>query len=214
MSKATPTSLAELSMLAAAQVAAEKEVEKAQATLKEKNAVLLRLREESVPMAMAELEMTKVKLSTGEEVTVKRDVYCSITEDNRDTAHNWLEHHDFGGIIRTIVAVEFGKDEMPFALALIKLLSKMKVKAKVLAPVPPKKVKVKGKLQMVKQPDKLQAVEKKLEPTLARSVHPQTLKAFLREQLSKAGEEELPLEVFGARPVWVSKINPPKQPTQ
>lgn len=36
------------------------------------------------------------------------------------------------------------------------------------------------------------------------SVHPQTLKAFLKEQIS-AGTN-VPLDLFGARPVWTAKI--------
>jgi len=37
------------------------------------------------------------------------------------------------------------------------------------------------------------------------SVHAQTLKAFLREQLSKGAD--IPLDLFGARPVWTTKIS-------
>lgn len=40
---------------------------------------------------------------------------------------------------------------------------------------------------------------------LSRDIHPQTLKAFLREQMA-AGNKELDLELFGARPTWVAKI--------
>jgi len=36
------------------------------------------------------------------------------------------------------------------------------------------------------------------------SVHPQTLKAFLKEQISSGNN--VPLELFGARPVWTAKI--------
>lgn len=36
-------------------------------------------------------------------------------------------------------------------------------------------------------------------------VHAQTLKAFLKEQIAK-GNSELPLDLFGARPVWVADI--------
>lgn len=36
------------------------------------------------------------------------------------------------------------------------------------------------------------------------SVHPQTLKAFLKEQITTG--QNVPLELFGARPVWTAKI--------
>lgn len=42
------------------------------------------------------------------------------------------------------------------------------------------------------------------DPALDQGVHAQTLKAFLKEQLSKGAN--IPLELFGARPVWTAKI--------
>lgn len=48
--------------------------------------------------------------------------------------------------------------------------------------------------------------ERGLEMDLEESVHAQTLKAFLKEQLAK-GNAELPLDLFGARPVWCAKIS-------
>lgn len=45
---------------------------------------------------------------------------------------------------------------------------------------------------------------KGLQVDLDKGVHAQTLKAFLKEQL--AAGAELPLELFGARPVWTAKI--------
>lgn len=41
-------------------------------------------------------------------------------------------------------------------------------------------------------------------PTLQQTVAPQTLKAFLREQI--AAGEDVPLDLFGARPVWTTKV--------
>lgn len=46
--------------------------------------------------------------------------------------------------------------------------------------------------------------ERGLQVGLDRSVHSQTLKAFLREQLAIGGN--VPLDLFGARPVWTAKI--------
>lgn len=210
MSRSTPISLAELSTLARAQLYAERAVAEAEKILQEKKNTLLRIREESVPMAMAELEMSTIRLSSGEEISVKQEVYCSISEANRDAAHAWLERRGFGGLIKTVVSVSFGKDEMPYAIALFEKLSGMKLAVTIETPTPPKKV---GK-KMVKQPPKKKKVTRAMEPEMERGVHPQTLKAFLREQLSKPGEEdELPLDLFGARPVWVSKIKPAPQPT-
>lgn len=45
-----------------------------------------------------------------------------------------------------------------------------------------------------------------LSASFEEGVHAQTLKAFLKEQIS-AGRADLPLEIFGARPVWAAKIS-------
>jgi hypothetical protein len=37
------------------------------------------------------------------------------------------------------------------------------------------------------------------------TVHPQTLKAFLREQLAEG--KDIPLELFGCRPVWTTRLS-------
>ena len=36
------------------------------------------------------------------------------------------------------------------------------------------------------------------------SVHAQTMKAFLKEQIAKGSD--IPLDLFGARPVWVATV--------
>ena len=46
--------------------------------------------------------------------------------------------------------------------------------------------------------------KEKFDPVLERNVHAQTLKAFLREQISNG--EKVPLESFGARAVFVAQI--------
>ena len=46
---------------------------------------------------------------------------------------------------------------------------------------------------------------KNLVPTFGKSVNAQTLKAFLREQI--ASGQPIPLELFGARPIWVAKLS-------
>lgn len=47
--------------------------------------------------------------------------------------------------------------------------------------------------------------ERGLQVTAEQSVHASTLKAFLKEQLSKGAN--VPLDLFGARPVWAAKIS-------
>lgn len=51
--------------------------------------------------------------------------------------------------------------------------------------------------------------DKGLEVDMSQSVNAQTLKAFLREQIAKGCE--IPLDLFGARPIWTTKITKSKK---
>lgn len=46
--------------------------------------------------------------------------------------------------------------------------------------------------------------ERGLGVELSENIHAQTLKAFIREQL--ANGSDIPLDIFGARPIWTAKI--------
>lgn len=52
-------------------------------------------------------------------------------------------------------------------------------------------------------------LENGVSATLSRSVHAQTLKAFIKEQM-EAGTE-IPMDIFGARPTWTTKIKAAKK---
>lgn len=135
-------------------------------TAKEKARVL---REETIPGVMQELGLLRFTLETGQEITIKQEVYASLPEDNKEEAFTWLEEHNFGGLIKTLVITEMGKGLIDDARELTVELQK-----------------------------------RGLTTDLTRMVHPQTLKAFLREQIAAA--KTIPLDLFGARPVWTTKL--------
>jgi hypothetical protein len=127
------------------------------------------LREETIPMCMQEMGVNQMKLTTGETLTVKEDVYAQLSAESKPAAFAWLEENNFGGLIKTEVSVAFGKGELDNAQALIESLRKAK-----------------------------------FDPVLEKNVHAQTLKAFLREQISNG--TKVPLEIFGARAVFVAQV--------
>lgn len=162
-------SMNELSALAGALVEAERDVESAEALLKSRKETARRLREESLPAAMQELGLSKVRLESGETIEVKQDVYASIPAEKKEAAYAWLEQHDFGGLIKTAVSVDFGRGELDEA---------------------------KGFL--------LRLQGEGFAPDFSRSIHAQTLKAFLNEQIRDG--KDIPLDLFGAMPVFVAKV--------
>jgi hypothetical protein len=115
--------LSEVQQLAVALLNAQDNVEKMEGFLKEAKERVRLLQEESIPAAMQELELKKFTLQSGEEVTVKKDVYASISAANKDAAFAWLNENGFGGMIKTDISVQFGRDsagEVEATLAMLK----------------------------------------------------------------------------------------------
>lgn len=163
------TKLNELSQLAHLLVQAEADIDNAETQLKHLKENARRLREESIPSAMQELELTSVTLSSGEKVKVGLEVYAAIPQASRDEAFDWLTTNGFDGIIKTEVSMNFGRGELQRATQLAQQLRAAGHEA-----------------------------------SLTQNVHPQTLKAFLKEQLGAA--RPVPLDLFGARPVMTAKV--------
>ena len=123
--------LQQMSELAAALVSADADVAAAEAELSRKKEVARRFREETIPCAMQELGLELLQLDTGEKINLKQEVFASLAENgNKEAAFDWLEEHDFGGIIKTHVMVEFGKGELKMAQKLqAQIIKKMKLPA-------------------------------------------------------------------------------------
>jgi hypothetical protein len=168
--------LGEVAALARRLVAADARVAEAERELRAAEEHARRLREESLPGAMQELGLTDLELDDGARISVGLEVYCAIPATERARAFEWLEEHDFGGLIKTEVKLPFGRGaEETAALQRLVLL--------------------------LQQND--------FDFEAKQDVHPQTLKAWLKEQL-REGRSDLPLQLFGARPVTLAKVKLPK----
>ena len=71
-------SLKALTQLAQKLVDAETEIETAEAALKEKKETARVLREVDIPAFMQELELTQIKLETGEVISIVSEVFASV----------------------------------------------------------------------------------------------------------------------------------------
>lgn len=132
----TPTAsdedLHKIADLAAEQVRLADEVEQAEKELKRLKRELQAIEMSSLPLAMEAVGLKEITLKDGSKVTIKEDLYASITQKKKDEAHEWLRENGFGDLIKEITREQ---------------------------------------------------------------VHPQTLKAFIREQVSQG--RDIPLETFG-----------------
>lgn len=164
-----PIALDDLTGLARALIDADAKVTRIESELKEAVEHARRLREDTIPCVMQELELDQISLSNGMTMTLKEEVYASISKDNAPAAFEWLTQHDYDGIIKTAVMIEWGKGELKKAIKFFQ-----------------------------------RTLKKYPNAVLDRNVHPQTLKAFLRERLAAA--DSFPMELFGARAVTVVKL--------
>lgn len=162
-------SLDQIAHLARSLVAADRSVDQADLALRKEKEKRRIIREETLPGAMQELGVEKLTLSSGETITISREVYASIPAGARANAHRWLQEHNFGGLLKTEVTVAYGRDSAAEASELA--------------------------MELEQRGLSVMAIEK---------IHPQTLKAWLKEQLREGAD--VPLDLFGARPVWTAKI--------
>jgi hypothetical protein len=87
------------------------EVEQLTEDLRLAKAAMLRTEREDLPDLMTELGLSELKLSDGSVVSLKEEVDARITDDTRPGALRWLLDHGFGGLIKTEVALTFGRGE-------------------------------------------------------------------------------------------------------
>ncbi len=138
----------------------QEDVKTLEHALKETKEKLRLVEEQELPEAMQAANLQEIKLTNGAKITMSQFYKGSISEKNRDAAHNWLLSNNHGGIIKHEVSLKFGKDEGE---------------------------KANDAVQSLKQ--------KGLDPAVKESVHPQTLNAFVREQLTSG--KDLPADLFG-----------------
>jgi hypothetical protein len=87
--------------------------------LKEEKQALLKLTDEDLPSAMAEMNLSSFRLANGSEVSVKNTYGAHIKKENQSKAFDWLRGHGHGDIIKNTVSVDFGKGEDNEASAFI-----------------------------------------------------------------------------------------------
>lgn len=147
----------------------EEHVAACEEALKQAKKIYNRTRMDVLPELMQEVGITSITLDDGSVVELKEEVSAKIPDPFKVMAYEWLEQHGFGGIIKTKVIAEFGKDERKEAVEFAR-----------------------------------HAAEDHERVSLDESVHPQTLKAFVRERMEVG--DPLPMELFGVYPYNIAKL--------
>lgn len=121
--------LQRISFFGAKQKALTKDIANAENTvtlLKEK---LRRLVEQDLPEAMDAARMSTFSLEDGTTIKVKPFYAASIPEERKEEAFDWLKQHDFDGMIKADVKVQFGKGEFEIAQAFLEFIRGFNMKA-------------------------------------------------------------------------------------
>jgi hypothetical protein len=148
--------------LANQQYELEKEIDELEAQTKVKSEALLKLKSETLPLAMAQIGLSEIASKNGEwKLQLKPYYSCKIDAENAPQAFKWLEDNKLGSLIKHNVVLVFDRDSAE---------------------------EVKKLREILDESGYAYEDEEK--------VHPQTLKAFIKERV-EAGEP-LPLETFKA----------------
>ena len=142
-----------------------------------------------IPNALREVGMTELKLRDGSKLTVEPSITASIPEFYWPQAEQWLIDHDKDGIIKNVVALAFDKGE-----------NEASIWFKELAQILVANEDFRGKVQALLDEHKQEIEDHIDDPLVAevsakKSVHPQTLKAFVREQMRQG--VDVPDQLFG-----------------
>lgn len=167
---ANPDSLARVAELSRLMLQQEADLERANMAAAAAKEALLRTKREDLPELMREVGLSSVRLASGETVTVNEDVSASIPAVMRERAFAWLEEHGFGGLIKTELTIQYGREESDIAHADAERIAELTGRA----------------------------------PSVSQTVHTQTLRAFIREQM-EAGRT-VPFDLFGVHPYSEAKI--------
>lgn len=191
-------------LVGVAQAQAER-VRAAETALKSAKNVLAELLEGQLPEALDELDDKALALPDGTTVKIATDVKAHVSKEHSEEALKWLVDNKLGGLIKTRVTVEFGRNELAMAQRFAEVLR---------ASVAQYPVEViihedAGEAELVKKIETLlQTVVLARDIDVTATVHGSTLKAFVTKQF-KTGAD-WPAELFGAFERRVAKIKSPK----
>ncbi len=167
--EATDQEINRIAVLCKKQLDLEKEVDRLNELLAETQKQLSTIREHDLPDAMAEANVSELKLKDGAKVTVQPFVGAHITQAKAKDAHQWLDDNGHGGLIKRELTFKFNREDTAHE-------------------------------KMIEQYSAMGWTNYKLKE----AVHPQTLKAFVREQVEKGSD--IPVNLFNIFSGFKAKI--------
>lgn len=103
--------LKRLQAMAQKMVDQEEKVKEVEEQLKEEKLKLNDMQMVDLPEMFAEYGLSKIELEDGSVISVKEEVSCAITAKNKPMALKWLIDNNYGGLIKTEVAIAFERGD-------------------------------------------------------------------------------------------------------
>jgi len=122
----TDKDLDKIAKLAKMQLEKEKEVAQQEQFLEQLKEELMNIQENQLPDAMNAIGLEEFKLKTGERITVKKQIYASITKANQQAAFAWLRENNFSDIIKQDIIIRLTGGEDDKAETILKILAESK----------------------------------------------------------------------------------------
>lgn len=88
-------------------------VQNLEAMLEQKKKDLMRIKNEELPTAMDEIEMTMFRLNNGVIIEVEPVLIVSTTKDKMDEFAAWLQANEHGGLVKRQLSVQISREEDP-----------------------------------------------------------------------------------------------------
>lgn len=113
LSTVEESGLSQVSKLAKMQLAMEEHIALLEENLKTAKRELREIAEDQLPAAMAEHNISELKLEDGSSISVSKFYSASIPKDRSEEAFRWLVDNDFGDLIKNQVSTNFvrGQEE-------------------------------------------------------------------------------------------------------
>lgn len=103
-----------------------KEIEKLRAEIEKHDVAIGVLIEKTIPDAMREVGLKSFALSNGFSIELETFRHASVKKEDEPKFLKWLEENGFGGIIKRIITISFGKGEEAWANKFLRDLAKRK----------------------------------------------------------------------------------------
>jgi len=118
----TDAQLRQVVEFARLQVQRQRRVDELTRLLKTATTELEAVSKHDLPNLMDEIGIAALPLRNGAVIEVNRKIVANIKEEDRPAAHEWLDEHGYGSLIKHVVEVRFGKGDWPEAASLLSYL--------------------------------------------------------------------------------------------